>query len=539
MILLAAAIVMGGIPASPGEGSWRHVDDNWQPFQVIALAGDPEVAVPTDADAPPLADLDAPKETSGPADSVPDPDPEPEVEETVTVDAAQPTPLKMTGFGPMAQFQLPTVAGPRGGPARPVTQFLTYQYSFGSESDITHRRNRDLDQRLRDDFVLLAPQVNGYILYRPSADIETLLEMILEREFPVRQENTVVLPNGEVQHAPKRYTSLAIDQAWVKFKNVGPFEITVGRRNFEDDRHWLYDTSLDAIHARSKVGNFVIDAGVMRKDLFDGDLLAPVKRGHTNNYLLYGEYRGFEDIKLAGYAMRSHDSTGQEGRPRHLGMRAHGMPTDQFSFWTELALVRGKDEFHNKLSGYAVDAGFLYRFPDLPLRPGIMVGYAYGSGDANPNDSKNTEFRQTGLQSNEVKGAGVSKYKYYGETLDPELSNLRILSLGLGFRAAQNVYVDLVAHSYRLNQLATSLRNSELTAEMNQDESRPSKDVGRGVDLVIGLRNLFGIRRFGVDVRLGVFRPASAFRNETTDSLGNPVFVRAANSVSALVKFWW
>lgn len=466
------------------------------------------------------------------------------VEQPAVVDSAmQPINDRAAGqdnaTGQMAQFQLPPpAAGTSGGPPRPVTQFLQYQYSFGTESDFTLRRDTDLDTRLRDNSLILAPQVNGYLLYRPANNVETLLEMILEKEIAVQEEQTVILPSGEVRSAQTRSASLPVDQAYVKFyKAIGPFDITVGRKNYEDDRHWLYDTSLDTIQARARFGDFQTEASVARKDRVDLDLLKYVEQGHIDNYMMYVDYRGIDDIKLAGYFIVSHDNSGQEGRPRHLGLRAYGAPTERFSFWSELAVLRGRDELDRDLSASAVDVGFLYRFPDLPLYPSVTLGYANATGDDNPADNTNHEFRQTGLQSNEVKASGVSKFKYYGETLDPELSNLQVITAGIGFRPVQSVYVDINYHRYRLNAIADQIRNSALTAQMNQDDTQLSKDVGSAFDVILGFRNVFGVRRLGIDVRASWFFPGNAFRNE--DAPGSGTFHAADKGVSTTIKFWF
>ena len=362
-------------------------------------------------------------------------------------------------------------------PERPLISRLTYQFSYGSESDIVYRRNRDLDRRLKDTTLILSPAINGAIVYRPTDRVEMMLEAILQRDIAVKEQDIVTLPNGQTQLAPRHYNSLPIDQAWVTFKQLGPIDLTLGRRNFEDDRHWLYDTSLDTALARFKEGTFQAELSYSRQDRLDLDLLAPVLKTRNDTYIAYLSYRGIEDIRLAGYTIYREDQAGVEGQPLFLGLRASGMPTDQFNFWTELALLRGKDVTKKNFKGYAIDIGGTYRFPDLPYAPYVTLGYAYGSGDGNPNDNRNHEFRQTGLQSNEARLGGIPKLKYYGEALDPELSNLQILTAAVGFRPAPNISVDLVYHRYKTNKLASDLRNAALTAEMNQDSSRPSKDA--------------------------------------------------------------
>jgi alginate production protein len=269
-------------------------------------------------------------------------------------------------------------------------------------------------------------------------------------------------------------------------------------------------------------------------------MLKAVKETRTDNYIAYLEYRGIEDIKVAGYTIKRDDRQGQEGKPILIGLRAYGMPTDRFNFWSELAVVRGKDEDNKRFSAHGFDVGATYRFPDVGLQPALTLGFASGSGDGNPNDNKNTEFRQTGLHSNEFKMAGVSKFKYYGEALDPDLSNLRILTMGVGFRPASTVHVDLVYHRYRANEPTDEIRNWALTARMNQDPTRrPSKDVGTALDLVLGFRNLFGVRRLGLDVRAGLFFPGRAFRNDVSTDPEDPKFRTADKGISVLAKFWY
>jgi alginate production protein len=449
----------------------------------------------------------------------------------------------------VAQFQLPQTRpanqGSPGNPADapaaapPLIQQLTYQFSYGSESDITYRRNPDLDRFLRDNFLLMAPQVNGSIIYRPSSSVEMMLEVLVEREVAVKEERIVTLPTGQTQVAPRRRGNLAVDQAWVAFKGLlGPVDLTVGRRNFEDDRHWLYDTSLDSALLRFKQGAWQTDFSVSRKDRLDLDLLAPIQKIPIDNYMLYVDYRGIEDTKLAGYTIFREDKTGAQGRPLHFGVRAYGTPSNRFNYWSEFSLLRGKDELKKSFRGRAYDVGGTYRFTGVRFAPSITLGYAHGSGDDNPNDGKNYEFRQTGLHSNEARLGGIPKVRYYGEALDPDLSNLRIFTAAVGFRPAPTMTVDLVYHHYRLNKIADEIRNSAVTAQMNQDDSSLSKNAGRGLDIVLGFRNLFGVRRLGLDLRAGLFLPGKAFRNENIGS-DPTTFRKADKAVSAIMKFWY
>lgn len=490
--------------------------------------------VPTGGSAPEPTPAPAPApDDSQPRTELAIPAAEPTPVQTEDADAAAPLASPASGFGAAPR---PTS---RSRTTPPEAGYLEYQYSIGSESDARYRKNPDLDKTLKDNSLTVAPQVNGHILYRPNADTEMMLEMILEREMPWREENLVVLPGGGLETPQPRHSSLAIDQLFVSFKRLGPSDLTVGRRNFEDDRHWLYDTSLDGAHARIRQGDFRTDISLTRKDWFNGDLLQSVPRGRINNYMAYTEYRGIEDHKLAAYLIRRDDKAGVDGDPLHLGLRTYGNPSDAQSYWAELGLVRGRDEAGNKLRGHAVDLGATYRWRDLPMRPSAHLGYAFGSGDGNAGDNVNKEFRQTGLHSNEIPLTGVAKFKYYGEALDPDLSNLRVLTAAVGFRPAGTVSVDVVWHKYTTQYPADQIRNAALTAQMNQDDSQaPSRDVGQAIDVVVGLRQLFGIRKFGLDLRAGWFLPGKAYRNEILSGPNQGNFHKSNKSLGLVFKIW-
>jgi alginate production protein len=443
-------------------------------------------------------------------------------------------------FAALAQFQLP--GGVREGtptPERParaeLPSELRFSYAYGSDSEFTYRRNADLDKRLDDNSQLLAPTLFGFVDYRPNAWLATRLEVTLEVPIDVKKQRPVTLPTGEIVPPTKRRSSILIDQAYATIKNPGATqELTLGRRNFEDPRLWLYDAALDAAIVKVSQGYLQTEASVSRENLTDGDLLNNVPKGRVNNYIVYSDYRGIEDHRLAAYWIKRDDKSRLEGRPMLMGVRAYGRPTDRGNYWADLGVARGRDELQQRLRGNAYDVGFTYRFPGAPLSPSFTLGYAAASGDADPNDGINTEYRQTGLQSNETRFGGLTQFKRYGETIDPELSNVKILSAGVGFRPLSNAYVDLVLHRYRLRRISDEIRNWALTARMNEDPTVQSRDVGIEFDIIIGLRNLFGVKRLGFEVRAGVFFPGKAFRNDVSTDPDSPVFRRADTAVSVL-----
>jgi alginate production protein len=451
------------------------------------------------------------------------------------------------------QFQLPPPPtrrepGPDEEPAPAPTplpslpQRLPYEYRIGSESDTTYFRDLDLDKRLDDDSVFVRPELNAYLTYRPTSWLETRLGLILDSDTLVDGDRQITLPNGETVIRKRNSTSLRVDEAFFTLQEfTDPFSLTLGRRNFEDARHWLYDTSMDAGVIGFRAGRFQAEASAGRQVAWDLDASQHEVKDRINTYMLYGDYRAFEGITMAGYTIVRDDRTGQDGRGQLIGLRSIGFPTESFSYWVDGALLRGHDELSRSFQGYGFDVGATYRFPDLPFAPSVTLAYAFGSGDKNPNDNKNQEFRQTGLQSNESRFAGLSDFKYYGEALDPELSNLKIITAGIGFRPIRDTSLDFIYHRYRLDEFATgTLRNSAVTAEMNLNPALQSRRVGEALDVVIGFRNVFNVRRLGVDIRAGRFFPGNAFQNNLgQNEEGEDVFGKANTATTVVVKLWW
>ena len=435
-----------------------------------------------------------------------------------------------------AQFALPKKAPGEKAPAAAIRKDLLFEYVYGSELEIPYVRNADLDSDLSDDALILAPTIFGSVTYRPTDWLESRLEVTFEKLIKLFEVDPVLLPNGSLQPADPKPYSLLIDQAYLRLKPPSvPVQLTVGRVNFEDHRLWLYDAALDAVVLTLKPGDFQIDLSVSREDLLDLDLFTTVPIGRTDNYFVYTEYRGIEDHKLnAYYFLRDGTSLG-DGTQHFMGVRAHGMPSDIFRYWADLGFVRGTDEKARDLLGFGFEVGGTYRFPDLPLQPSVTLGVAYGSGDKDPNDNKNDEYRQTGLQSNEARFGGVTQFVTYGETLDPELTNIQIYTAGLGFRPAPNAFVDLVYHHYRLNEIdpnTSEVFGSAITAQL----SGLSKDLGNALDVILGFRNLFGVRGLGVELRAGLFFPGDAFRR---DNDGNGILNKADMGISALAVVFY
>jgi hypothetical protein len=192
-----------------------------------------------------------------------------------------------------------------------------------------------------------------------------------------------------------------------------------------------------------------------------------------------------------------------DGRLTWLGARATGveaLPSGALlGYWLDGALVRGKErrvEYEDlspgrsvveearrrDVRGWAADAGLSWMLP-LAFEPRLFAGLALGSGDSEPDSSTDHSFQQTQLEANEAGFGGVERFAQYGIVLDPELSNLAVLTVGAGVSLLRSSSLDLVYHAYRLLEPADALRDARLELALPGGDRR----LGQGVDLVLAL----------------------------------------------------
>jgi hypothetical protein len=77
----------------------------------------------------------------------------------------------------------------------------------------------------------------------------------------------------------------------------------------------------------------------------------------------------------------------------------------------------------------------------------------------------------------------VESYRVYGEILDPELSNLEVGTLVLGFPLLRSSSIDFAAHLYRQLIASPFVRGSRLRVDPLGEDI----DLGAALDLVFAL----------------------------------------------------
>lgn len=381
----------------------------------------------------------------------------------------------------------------------PETRYrLAPSLTFGAEINLDYefRRNLDLDKRRDDAVSLLTPELSLAWSFDPDPAFQAFLNLVVSREFVLAEGSVGAGVNGDVE--------LEVKEAFFRLGPLpGGLAVQIGRQRFEDERNWLYDEELDAIRFRYQRGTLAVELSASRNGLVRKDLLSNADREQTNNYVLHASYRLLREIDLEGYAIVRDNRVADRQRPFFLGVRSRGEPVEDLDYWLELGYVGGRDG-PNRIRGWGVDLGVTYELQVGP-KPAVTLAVAFGSGDRDPDDGLDRSFRQTGLQENEADFGGAASFKYYGEVLDPELSNLAIFTVGIGVRPSETFSLDLVYHYYVQHRASTAMRNAGIDAE----PSGRSRRLGSELDLILGLVELWN--RVEVKVVLGYFIPGAAF----------------------------
>lgn len=380
---------------------------------------------------------------------------------------------------------------------------ITSNLYFGSRFDLEFEteKNFNLDTNDAEDIAVLEPALPLAFFYTPSRNFSVFLNVEPSQTHVVDQDNK-----------KKDKARLEVIQAYLSFKKViGELDIKVGRQRFKDTREWLYDEELDGIRLSYNFPGAAIEFSVSKKK--HKDLINEGNDEKVTNYVFYGRYALNKRTNVAAYIFARDDSTTAREDPVFSGLQLNGKHKfsfdekrrDKLKYWLEWAHVEGESGA-DKISASGYDIGSAYRF-GYSLKPAVTFGYAYGSGDDDPSDTIDRNFRQTGLQDNDAKFNGIVRMKYYGEMFDPELSNLAVYTAGLGIWPGQRISVDLVYHSYRQAKLSNKIRDSNI----DQDPNGLSRELGHEVDFAVGYRGKK--RRSKISLILGHFTPGPAFPN--------------------------
>lgn len=383
------------------------------------------------------------------------------------------------------------------------------------------------------DRLLLEQEIETEFFYTLGQRLSLFAQLRLGSAHDLHRNTPESVANGYIERG----------EMWLYSERIGGsgFSIEAGRLDFEDDRLWWWDEDLDALRIAYEYDEVEVTLAAARElapRSSDAHYIEPDDH-QVLRYILEASWDWHEQHALELFALHQRDQSGAEqigqtvrseradesdGDLTWLGARASGawQTSDHgvFGYWLDYARVHGDEtvaEFEEespthsvveeilrqRVRGQAWDVGATWVLP-LRAEPRVSLGYAWGSGDRNPDDALDRSFHQTGLHGNEVAFGGVERFDHYGSLLDPELSNLSIFTIVVGTSLFQSSSLDLVYNRYRLESLAESLRDSRLELELNGSH----RALGEAFDLIFAIEEG---RRLQFLLTASAFRPGRAF----------------------------
>ncbi|WP_413935530.1 alginate export family protein [Nitrospira sp. BLG_1] len=362
-------------------------------------------------------------------------------------------------------------------------------------------RHYDLSSTFGKADSTLTPIFAPAFAYEPNQYLQLYVNPVLE--IPIAVE--------EIEDRSQT-TELNMNLAFLTVKNVVPgTRLQVGRQRFIDSRRWLFNENMDAIRLGYQYEQFSVELSVSQLNLVQRNLLrreAEEDEEGFVNYYAYADYKFGKKNHIGLFALYQDQQRLGTAQPITVGLQTSGRLFDNLKYWLQTAAVRGSDG-GQRIRGEAIDVGLTQVF-DRAWEPSLTIGYAYGTGDSNPNDNVDARFRQTGFQGNSDKLNGVARFKYYGEVLDPRLTNLMVFTGGVGIKPLSKTSFDLVYHYYLQDHASKRIGGSDL----DTDPTGLSKHIGSEVDLVVGYQ---GIPHLQTKFVLGYFFPGKAFNDTWHD----------------------
>ena len=303
-------------------------------------------------------------------------------------------------------------------------------------------------------------------------------------------------------------TLYSFEQLYIQQLNAGKRNRwRLGRQSLEDEMGWFIDEDLDGLRFTNRQESRQFDLSFSRQQWM---VLGNDERDdEIDNVLGQLIFEGGKHTTWSPYILVRKDHGLDGSRPSEnawLGVQGVVRLNSSLQYWLNAAVRDGREERKSgkrTLGGNAVDTGITW-FPKSRFDPSFTLGYARASGDTDVSDSENDTFRQSGLHSNKFRLNGRNRFRYLGEVVDPELSNITIVTVGAGVKIGERWELDVAFHRYAQVQVEDSLRGSDI----DYDPAGVDGELGIEIDLVIGYQHKKGLE---VQALLGLFKPGSAF----------------------------
>ncbi len=363
----------------------------------------------------------------------------------------------------------------------------SWYYGLRFAAEIDSRSDYDLDAASADKLTVVTPfNPSLAFAWRDSDDLLAYTVFELNKPYAVTDEVGEYNQDFELQ----------LDKAFLSYHHK-PWSFTVGRQRFKTPREWMFDDTVDGVKARFSGAGYALTGAFFRERAFTEDLLQTDRNKRVDHFWFQLALPDRDDREINAFILRQTDHD-RDAQTDWVGAIVEG-EWGELDYWAQMAMSRTRDSGVQS-GGIGYDAGVVYRVLKQP-RIYMFGSIAFGQGDP---DDVDQGFRQTDLQDNAAKLGGVTRVRYYGEVFDPELSNLLVVTAGVGMRPSRDSSLTLLWHNYRQHYPLDEFRETDL----NRDPEGVSTDLGSELDLVLGYRIKGKLR---LEAVWGVFLPGDAF----------------------------
>jgi alginate production protein len=377
-----------------------------------------------------------------------------------------------------------------------ITLGNNFHFNADYRQTVRSEKEYDLSEFLSADHNDIEPQIRLELTGYLNNNLRAFFQIRMRKQYAFESDR---------ETSQSRELDAGDTQLFLFARDVGVKGLTfkIGRQDMEETREWLFDEYLDAVrvyyYGRE---HLVLETALMHA-------VAELNSKFETWTDFFGQVRWYFDkhSRLRSYVLLRKDSDEARNRePVWWGIGYDGRVHRRVRTWMEFAIMRGTDKGED-LRASALDLGTTIIPFSHRLSPFLTFAYALGSGDETGGDGIDNDFRQTGYEDNVDNFGGVSSVRYYGEVLDPELSNLKILTLGLGFRPFRHSSIEAVYHSYKQHHPDDKLRG-----DLIDPPARPSgmtDDIGWELDILLGVTRIW--ERISLSLVVAIFSPHQAF----------------------------
>ncbi|QKQ27103.1 alginate export family protein [Candidatus Reidiella endopervernicosa] len=316
--------------------------------------------------------------------------------------------------------------------------------------------------------------------------------------------------------------SAEIKRLYLRGENLfeSPFlAADIGRTRLRDQRSWLFDDDIDLIKGYYDSTLLDIGLGAARwvwnprlDDIFDEDDNS--RNDDSDSYYLFGaieyqwHHRHFMRLQLIHESYEAPErftfdelyesnALSENSELNWLVISFEGEKRyntgRRFNYWLDLATVQGdrnlriEDPVTHLVSwvdqsisgGFGLDLGLITRLSEQ----GHAIGVRYALGQGDPTLSGDySGYLQPHIASNKDRRVGDTRLRYYGDTLDPALGNLQIVSVFAGLPLNESVWLEGAYYHYQQMEADSWLQAGRTRLRPNG----LSTDIGYGLDLTLG-----------------------------------------------------